>query len=225
MAASAVHAIRPALPPRLRRTSATVDWEIGRSVASPSPSTKRTFAVLAVHDLEIRVGARVLMSDVSFRVSPGDKVGLVGRNGAGKTTLTKVLAGDLLPADGRVDRIGRARLPAAGPAHGRPRDARAHAHPRRPRPGYARARHARGIASPMGDENAGCRRQGDEALQQPHRAFRGRSAATRPRPRRHPSPTTSRCPTASSISRCARSRADSAGASSWRASCSRTPTR
>ncbi len=62
--------------------------------------------MLAVHDLEIRVGARILMSDVSFRVSPGDKVGLVGRNGAGKTTLTKVLAGDLLPADGRVERSG-----------------------------------------------------------------------------------------------------------------------
>jgi ATPase subunit of ABC transporter with duplicated ATPase domains len=62
--------------------------------------------VLAVHDLEIRVGARVLMADVSFRVSNGDKVGLVGRNGAGKTTLTKVLAGDLLPAAGRVDRSG-----------------------------------------------------------------------------------------------------------------------
>ena len=62
--------------------------------------------MLAVHDLEIRVGARVLMSDVSFRVSDGDKIGLVGRNGAGKTTLTKVLAGDVLPSDGRVERWG-----------------------------------------------------------------------------------------------------------------------
>ena len=62
--------------------------------------------MLSVHDLEIRVGARVLMADVSFRVSNGDKVGLVGRNGAGKTTLTKVLAGDLLPSVGRVDRSG-----------------------------------------------------------------------------------------------------------------------
>ena len=62
--------------------------------------------MLAVHDLEIRVGARVLMSEVSFRVSDGDKIGLVGRNGAGKTTLTKVLAGDVLPSAGRVDRSG-----------------------------------------------------------------------------------------------------------------------
>jgi len=67
---------------------------------------ERMSPVLAVHDLEIRVGARTLMSEVSFRVSDGDKIGLVGRNGAGKTTLTKVLAGDLLPADGRVERSG-----------------------------------------------------------------------------------------------------------------------
>ncbi len=46
------------------------------------------------------------MSDVSFRVADGDKIGLVGRNGAGKTTLTKVLAGDLLPSDGKVTTSG-----------------------------------------------------------------------------------------------------------------------
>ena len=62
--------------------------------------------MLAVHGLEITVGARRLMADVEFRVSDGDKVGLVGRNGAGKTTLTKVLAGDLQPADGKVERWG-----------------------------------------------------------------------------------------------------------------------
>ncbi|WP_298036664.1 ABC-F family ATP-binding cassette domain-containing protein [uncultured Microbacterium sp.] len=62
--------------------------------------------MLAVHDLEIRVGARLLMEDVSFRVSAGDKIGLVGRNGAGKTTLTKVLAGDLLPSGGKVTKSG-----------------------------------------------------------------------------------------------------------------------
>lgn len=46
------------------------------------------------------------MENVSFRVGPGDKVGLVGRNGAGKTTLTKVLAGDAHPAAGTVNRTG-----------------------------------------------------------------------------------------------------------------------
>ncbi|MFJ3488161.1 MULTISPECIES: ABC-F family ATP-binding cassette domain-containing protein [Leifsonia] len=62
--------------------------------------------MLSVQGLELRVGARLLMEDVSFRVADGDKIGLVGRNGAGKTTLTKVLAGDLLPTAGKVDRSG-----------------------------------------------------------------------------------------------------------------------
>jgi ATPase subunit of ABC transporter with duplicated ATPase domains len=60
--------------------------------------------VLNVQDLELRIGARLLMENVSFRVAAGDKIGLVGRNGAGKTTLTKVLAGDLQPSGGKVER-------------------------------------------------------------------------------------------------------------------------
>lgn len=62
--------------------------------------------MLAVHDLEISVGARLLMADVNFRVGAGDKVGLVGRNGAGKTTLTKALAGQAQPTGGRIERSG-----------------------------------------------------------------------------------------------------------------------
>jgi len=48
----------------------------------------------------------MLMSGVSFQVSRGDKIGLVGRNGAGKTTLTKTLAGETLPTDGKIERTG-----------------------------------------------------------------------------------------------------------------------
>ncbi|MDO5663428.1 MAG: ABC-F family ATP-binding cassette domain-containing protein [Brachybacterium sp.] len=59
--------------------------------------------MITVRDLEIRVGARLLMGDVAFQVGPGDRVGLVGRNGAGKTTLTRVLSGDIEPAAGTVE--------------------------------------------------------------------------------------------------------------------------
>ena len=62
--------------------------------------------VLQVKDVEVRVGARLLLNPVSFQVATGDKVGLVGRNGAGKTTLTRVLAGEALPAAGSVRRTG-----------------------------------------------------------------------------------------------------------------------
>jgi ATPase subunit of ABC transporter with duplicated ATPase domains len=63
--------------------------------------------MITAHQLEVRAGARLLMAGVSFRVSAGDKVGLVGRNGAGKTTLTKILAGEGLPAAGRVEMTGQ----------------------------------------------------------------------------------------------------------------------
>ncbi len=62
--------------------------------------------MISVNNLEIRVGARLLMEDVNFRVAAGDKVGLVGRNGAGKTTMTKVLAGKNVPDAGEVVRSG-----------------------------------------------------------------------------------------------------------------------
>jgi len=78
--------------------------------------------VLAVTDLEIRVGARLLMEDVTFRVDKGDKVGLVGRNGAGKTTLTKTLAGETLPTAGRIDRTGEIGYLPQDPRSGNPEE-------------------------------------------------------------------------------------------------------
>ncbi|GAA1517354.1 ABC-F family ATP-binding cassette domain-containing protein [Kribbella lupini] len=62
--------------------------------------------MITATDVEVRVGARQLLAPASFRVGPGDKVGLVGRNGAGKTTLTKILAGEGLPASGSVSSSG-----------------------------------------------------------------------------------------------------------------------
>jgi ATPase subunit of ABC transporter with duplicated ATPase domains len=45
-------------------------------------------------------GGDLLFSDVSFRVSPGQHVGLVGRNGVGKSTLLRILAGALTAGEG-----------------------------------------------------------------------------------------------------------------------------
>ena len=63
--------------------------------------------MIQVDNLAIDVGARRLMSDVSFRVHPGDKIGLVGRNGAGKTTLTRTLTSELSPAEGQITVTGK----------------------------------------------------------------------------------------------------------------------
>src|SRR3954468_9983293 len=62
--------------------------------------------MITAHHLPIRAGARTLIDDASFRIGPGDKVGLVGRNGAGKTTMTRILAGEGQPTAGTVTRSG-----------------------------------------------------------------------------------------------------------------------
>ena len=50
-------------------------------------------------------GGELLFSDVSFRVSPGQHVGLVGANGVGKSTLLRILTGEL-PADDGETAVG-----------------------------------------------------------------------------------------------------------------------
>ena len=47
------------------------------------------------------------LNDVSFTVSQGDRVGIIGRNGAGKSTLLKVLSRIVEPTSGRVVLNGR----------------------------------------------------------------------------------------------------------------------
>ena len=62
--------------------------------------------MLQVRNLAIDVVARRVLTDASFTVAAGDKVGLVGRNGVGKTSLLKVLAGEDDAAAGLVLRQG-----------------------------------------------------------------------------------------------------------------------
>ncbi|MET8629590.1 ABC-F family ATP-binding cassette domain-containing protein [Kitasatospora sp. NPDC004669] len=62
--------------------------------------------MITTRGVDVRVGARLLLSDVTLHIAPGDRIGLVGRNGAGKTTLLATLAGQLPPAAGAVTRTG-----------------------------------------------------------------------------------------------------------------------
>ncbi|QCU78627.1 ATP-binding cassette domain-containing protein [Citricoccus sp. SGAir0253] len=49
-------------------------------------------------------GRRVLFDDVTLRLAPGERVGIVGVNGAGKSTLMRLLDGQVQPDSGRVRR-------------------------------------------------------------------------------------------------------------------------
>jgi ATP-binding cassette subfamily F protein uup len=66
--------------------------------------------VLDAVDVSVTLGARELLRDLTWRLGPGDRVALVGVNGSGKTTLVKLLAGELEPSAGRVERGATVRL-------------------------------------------------------------------------------------------------------------------
>ncbi len=63
--------------------------------------------VLRVQDIHKSFGRRKVLQGVSFDVTPGTLVGIVGENGAGKSTLLKILAGELRPNRGQVFRHGK----------------------------------------------------------------------------------------------------------------------
>lgn len=56
-----------------------------------------------VRDISVKYGERVLLDDISFMISPKDRIGLIGRNGAGKSTLLKIIAGQSVPDGGFLE--------------------------------------------------------------------------------------------------------------------------
>jgi lipopolysaccharide transport system ATP-binding protein len=52
------------------------------------------------------VTGRKVLDSIDLKVSPGDRLGIVGHNGSGKTTLLKVIAGILPPVHGRRNTVG-----------------------------------------------------------------------------------------------------------------------
>jgi len=64
--------------------------------------------VIDLEDVSFTVGSgenqRVLLDDVTWRIGPGDRIGLVGVNGSGKTTLMRMMTGEVVPTIGRVKR-------------------------------------------------------------------------------------------------------------------------
>lgn len=59
--------------------------------------------VLAVKDITVAAGDKVLAENISFNVRRGDKIGIVGANGIGKSTLLKIIRKDIRTPKGSVE--------------------------------------------------------------------------------------------------------------------------
>ncbi|TON86506.1 ABC transporter ATP-binding protein [Vibrio parahaemolyticus] len=59
-------------------------------------------ALLTIHNAQLAFGDHPLLDRAEFALQENERVCLVGRNGAGKSTLMKVLAGDILLDDGKI---------------------------------------------------------------------------------------------------------------------------
>jgi len=66
--------------------------------------------VLDAVDVSLTLGARELLRGLTWRLGPGDRLALVGVNGSGKTSLVRLLAGELQPTSGSVERGATVRL-------------------------------------------------------------------------------------------------------------------
>ncbi len=58
--------------------------------------------VIDIEDADLSRGTKQLLSHATWRLGPGDRVGIVGVNGAGKTSVLSLLSGALPPDAGRV---------------------------------------------------------------------------------------------------------------------------
>ena len=74
-----------------------------RSVHFDFDSNDRKSKILIkTHQISKTLGDKKLIEKLSMKISPGMKIGLVGKNGSGKSTLMRLLAGKLKPDEGEI---------------------------------------------------------------------------------------------------------------------------
>ena len=76
----------------------------GKSATAPSPKAQD---LISVQELRKRFGDFEALKGVSFAVSPGEIVGLIGANGAGKSTSMRIILGLEAASSGQVSVLGQ----------------------------------------------------------------------------------------------------------------------
>jgi ATP-binding cassette subfamily F protein uup len=66
--------------------------------------------LIQLQAVDFSVGGPLLLEDVDLTIEAGERVCVVGRNGEGKSTLLRLLAGEIVPDDGKIIVQGGARI-------------------------------------------------------------------------------------------------------------------
>src|SRR5690349_4188235 len=96
---------RDPLPKSLPATAAGPGERSPRTVAANSAGHEPV-GMIRTDALTKQLGARTIVSDVTFRCEPGTVTGFLGPNGAGKTTTMRMLVGLSEPDSGHAEVLG-----------------------------------------------------------------------------------------------------------------------
>ncbi|MCU1232723.1 MAG: transporter related [Candidatus Solibacter sp.] len=89
------------LESRAPKTAAAIDF---------TATDRRTKRLISADKLSKSLGGRTLFKDLTFTLTPGTRLGLLGLNGTGKTTLLRLLSGEIVPDSGTVERAPALRI-------------------------------------------------------------------------------------------------------------------
>ena len=86
----------------MRAERAAMQGPQGTAALATAADGNQTKVVIDAKHVTKRFGERTIIKDLTFRVTKGDRIGIVGSNGAGKSTLLKMLTGELQPDEGTI---------------------------------------------------------------------------------------------------------------------------
>jgi len=86
----------------MRASRAAMMGPQGTAALATATDDARSKTVIDIKGVTKRYGERTIIKDLTFRVTRGDRIGIVGANGAGKTTLLRLLTGEIQPDEGTI---------------------------------------------------------------------------------------------------------------------------
>jgi len=88
--------------PRTEYARALIAERKAATLTAAAPTSAQPTPVLAVEELSVGYGPRIVVKGASFNVAKGETVAVVGESGSGKTTLAHAVCGQVAPRSGRI---------------------------------------------------------------------------------------------------------------------------